>query len=493
MNGEAPGLCGPRACGKIEETDSHDLAAKPGPSQPLALRVVSPAPGPDQGQEVKPEYCDGRPLSRLEFLAAMVKLGVRGAELAVAAVLARRFNDKKGVAWPSINRLAAETGYKTNSVCRALAGLQARGLVTITKHGGPHLGNGSNRYSLALAAAWSAAWGTSAPGSTSTNESTPPTYFHQGKEGTSILGGTVLPPVEVEPCINPGNNPEFMQDGSRPGNGPTAVPGRSEEEEGPDVEAALRRMLTRHVEALPHKATIPGPGVFGPISDAIASGTSMEFIEEVHAAWCLSYKPKSNPAWDPALETWIGKRTWEKAAAPAKAADPKAATMAENRDRPALSVLVGEDWDPDTCAECAGLADEARGDSCPVATCPAAALALVDGKPRVDSARCSLCGECWSGCPSQGFSLVARPEALPEAKDGEEYGRQVRSLREALRMGVPTFAEFCGLGGEKEVAILLALEGGAGWAPRAIFDALEEAAGIPLPKTELERRERATR
>lgn len=67
---------------------------------------------------------------RTEYLTALRKLPLRGYGKAIARALADRANDR-GVAWPSINRLAADVGCSRSTAKRALRTLRDHGLVEL--------------------------------------------------------------------------------------------------------------------------------------------------------------------------------------------------------------------------------------------------------------------------------------------------------------------------------------------------------------------------
>lgn len=59
------------------------------------------------------------------------------AEVAAAVALAEHFNDQRGGAWPAQNRIADLTRMDRRTIRRALAALEARGLIAKVREGGP--------------------------------------------------------------------------------------------------------------------------------------------------------------------------------------------------------------------------------------------------------------------------------------------------------------------------------------------------------------------
>ena len=63
--------------------------------------------------------------------------------------IANRYNEARGRAWPSQNRMAQDTGYSRSSVNRALNGLETKGLIVRFASFDSHTGaRSSNRYFL---------------------------------------------------------------------------------------------------------------------------------------------------------------------------------------------------------------------------------------------------------------------------------------------------------------------------------------------------------
>lgn len=77
--------------------------------------------------------------------------GLSRGERTILKELANRYNQKERKAWPSIQRLANDTGYSRSSVCRILKSLEEKGLIVrvhaIDEY---HGGFTSNRYFLPL-------------------------------------------------------------------------------------------------------------------------------------------------------------------------------------------------------------------------------------------------------------------------------------------------------------------------------------------------------
>ena len=77
--------------------------------------------------------------------------GLDRGERTILKELANRYNAKERKAWPSMQRLAKDTGYSRSSVCRILKTLEKKGLIIRVRaideyHGGLT----SNRYFLPL-------------------------------------------------------------------------------------------------------------------------------------------------------------------------------------------------------------------------------------------------------------------------------------------------------------------------------------------------------
>jgi hypothetical protein len=70
-----------------------------------------------------------------------------GADLAVAVMLSTYLNSKRGDAWPSVRRLAADTNRDLRTVFRSLRRLEQLDLVSVIHGRGPKK---SNRYRPAL-------------------------------------------------------------------------------------------------------------------------------------------------------------------------------------------------------------------------------------------------------------------------------------------------------------------------------------------------------
>jgi hypothetical protein len=120
----------------------------------------------------------------------------RGAARMLLVVLAEHTNGRRGdgVAWPSIGRLAEETGLSRRSVFRALAELEALGEITVVVRGGGR--RGSNRYRLTLPRG-----DRTSPGDA---VSSGVTSRHLGGDTASPRGVTSWhPEPEVEPEENP--------------------------------------------------------------------------------------------------------------------------------------------------------------------------------------------------------------------------------------------------------------------------------------------------
>ena len=68
---------------------------------------------------------------------------------AVLLCIAEYHNDKAGYAWPTQQRIAADTGYSTRTVKRAVSDLHSLGLVNVARQKFSfHEGNAPNRYYL---------------------------------------------------------------------------------------------------------------------------------------------------------------------------------------------------------------------------------------------------------------------------------------------------------------------------------------------------------
>lgn len=487
MERQNPSLGGPGSCEK--STTEQSNSRKP------TTTCQVPPPGQDeqgQGREApRPKIKD--PLGLLAkwvYLGQIIKAAHHGGELAAAYVIADCANEH-GVAWPSQGTIAKRSGLSVRSTRDAVHRLVTAGFVEVIFPGGP---GRSTRYRPKLELAFE-------EGSLLKN--------NPDEEG-SLLKRPASPDAEADfsnmrkvassdpvlPRLQGAG--EIREDPCGQGGGPAAAPGLVVEEEEaaaqvpvPDLEIVLRRMHARHVALLPHKADPGRPAVLQVVADALQAGVTLEAIEQAHAAWCTGYRCKPNPAWDPSLATWISKRSWE--AAPAKAADPKASAMVDRQDRPQVVAVPCPEWEPAECIRCSTGEVDRDGEPCPVEQCPAKALHLAAGLPVVASS-CTLCGACMDEFPCpMDFRLAVRP-GLPQAETPDEFGKQLRGLREALPLkGIPGLVEFLGIAGtEEETAsgftYLTGLESGAGFAPRFVFDLLEKRLGLPLPRFEEERR-----
>lgn len=65
---------------------------------------------------------------------AVMALKLRGPVKAVLFVLARRVSDKTGRCWPSLNRLAEDSGFSRRLVTNAIAELQAVGVLNVIRY-----------------------------------------------------------------------------------------------------------------------------------------------------------------------------------------------------------------------------------------------------------------------------------------------------------------------------------------------------------------------
>lgn len=75
--------------------------------------------------------------------------GLSGTSKSILIYLADRFNDAKGYAWPSLQRMTIDTGWSKRTIQRALASLQAEGLVVVCHQFYEYDGSyGPNRYYL---------------------------------------------------------------------------------------------------------------------------------------------------------------------------------------------------------------------------------------------------------------------------------------------------------------------------------------------------------
>ena len=80
---------------------------------------------------------------------AAKQYGLKPREKAVLMCIADFHNAQAGYAWPSISRIALETGYSVSSVKRAVGDLRLRGLLVVAKQRYfYHSGYNSNRYYL---------------------------------------------------------------------------------------------------------------------------------------------------------------------------------------------------------------------------------------------------------------------------------------------------------------------------------------------------------
>lgn len=55
--------------------------------------------------------------------------GISRLEKTILKEIANRYNEQKGRAWPSQNRMSRDTGYSRSSINRALNGLEEKGLI----------------------------------------------------------------------------------------------------------------------------------------------------------------------------------------------------------------------------------------------------------------------------------------------------------------------------------------------------------------------------
>lgn len=75
--------------------------------------------------------------------------GLTRLEKTILKEIANRYNEARGRAWPSQNRMARDTGYSRSSINRALNGLEARGLIARFSSFDSNTGaRSSNRYFL---------------------------------------------------------------------------------------------------------------------------------------------------------------------------------------------------------------------------------------------------------------------------------------------------------------------------------------------------------
>ena len=75
--------------------------------------------------------------------------GLTRLEKTVLKEIANRYNEGRGRAWPSQNRMARDTGYSRSSINRALNDLEAKGLITRLASFDSNTGaRSSNRYFL---------------------------------------------------------------------------------------------------------------------------------------------------------------------------------------------------------------------------------------------------------------------------------------------------------------------------------------------------------
>ena len=75
--------------------------------------------------------------------------GLTRLEKTILKEIANRYNDQKGRAWPSQNRIARDTGYHRSSVNRGLKALEEKGLlVRLNAFDGDSGARMSNRYFL---------------------------------------------------------------------------------------------------------------------------------------------------------------------------------------------------------------------------------------------------------------------------------------------------------------------------------------------------------
>jgi len=394
---------------------------------------------------------DGGPISRLEFLGALVRVGIRGAELAVSVVLARRFNTKRQVAWPSLNTIAAESGYRISSVCRALSNLQSMGLIGIMSRGGPR--SGSTRYTLNFRTALEASTGTHMGGSTCADTSTPieastptdeRTVTHERKYSQG--GEEVLPPAGDEPSsINPGKTRELMEEdalraaAAAPVGAATAS-GEEEEEERPaqDAEALLKIALdSLNPKSSPRLAKKK-------ISVLITDGAQ---IEDLHAALdeyldcCRArergYLKMAESFFEPGV--WDDANNWglRQNELRQQEKSPQPPTVAAKT----TAHIVGPNWselelifiaDPKNCLTC-----QEENDGCPASEkCRFEAFDIADdGAPMIDPDRCNLCLRCT--CPSKTREVklpftVGLDRKISSDCTRTEFFTALEELREAM-------------------------------------------------------------
>lgn len=72
-----------------------------------------------------------------------------GVDKSILLCIADRFNDERGYAWPSISRIAADTGWSSRTVSSSIARLKQAGLVeTRRQYFSRDASPGPNRYYL---------------------------------------------------------------------------------------------------------------------------------------------------------------------------------------------------------------------------------------------------------------------------------------------------------------------------------------------------------
>jgi hypothetical protein len=127
-------------------------------------------------------------LLKWELLGRALALpSLSAGDVAVLWQLANRYNEKAGAAWPSLSRLAGDTGRKRNTVLRSIGRLKRAGLVVVVSAG---TRTTSTRYRPAFGVA---------------TPTMPPGSHAEGARGSHAEGAEVATPAWPESIYEPGH------------------------------------------------------------------------------------------------------------------------------------------------------------------------------------------------------------------------------------------------------------------------------------------------
>ena len=179
------------------------------------------------------------------------------ADVATLWQLMDRYNVQAGAAWPSLKRLAADTGRDRRTVMRSLDRLQAAGLVAVVQRG-DRARQLSNRYRPSFAAP------------THVNATTATTSTHAAQSGTTVgqklhgMGGKVNGNNEIESATS---HPSAGHDAKLGASAPLGLGASVTEARGAGVTNLGAPMPPEPIHEPGHK-----PGVMGGEPSAAASG-----------------------------------------------------------------------------------------------------------------------------------------------------------------------------------------------------------------------------